>query len=79
MIHKLTQQELAIKEGYTECFVFADGHVYCKLIPEKCYPIASIEKQPCPCTITETVVYRIKTTDGIKGIAVISFEQDECY
>ncbi len=75
----LTQQEIAFQEGYTECFVFADGQVYCSSNPVKGYSLTIVEKQPYPCTTTETVVYRIKTPDGIKGIAVIGFEQDECY
>lgn len=75
----LTQKEIAIQDGYTACFVFVDGQIYCSLNPDKGYSLAVIEKQPYPCTISETVVYRIKTPDGIKGIAVIPFEQNECY
>lgn len=75
----LSQQEIAIQDGYTQCFVFADGHIYCTTNPEKIYSLVEVEKQPYPCSITETVVYRIITPDGIKGIAVIEFEQNECY
>ncbi len=75
----ITQLEIAIQMGYTECFVFVDGHIYCSLNPEKVYSLAAIEKQPHPCTITETVVYRIKTPDDIKGTAVIAFDENESY
>lgn len=73
----LSQQEIAILDGYIECFVFADGQVYCTLHPDKRYSLAVIEKQPFPCTKTETVVYRITTPDGIKGTAVIAFAENE--
>lgn len=79
MSQQLTQQEIAIQDGYTKCFVFADGHIYCTTNPSVSYCLKEVEKQPYPCILTETVVYRITTPDGVKGIAVIEFEQDEHY
>lgn len=79
MKQSVTQQSIAFENGFSECFEFADGYVYCVHAPEKRYSIIEVEKQPCPCTITKTVVYRITTKDGIKGTAIVSFEQSENY
>lgn len=77
MNQELTQQEIAVQDGYTACFAFRDGQIYCTLNPDKGYSLALIEKQPCPCIITETIVYRIKTPEGIKGYAILNMKQDD--
>jgi hypothetical protein len=73
--YSLTELEKARKDGYLHDFVFADGHVFYVAHPEKKYAIAIAEKDPRPCLITETIVYRIELPDGLKGCAVESFVQ----
>ena len=75
----LTQRQIAFMDGYIERFVFIENRVFSLSNPKKMYPIITIEKRPYPCIITETIVYRITTNDGTKGIAILDFEQNEPY
>ncbi len=73
----LTQQDLAFQDGYTELFEFIEGQIHRPLCPGTIYPIIPLEKRPYPCLVTRKIVYRIKTSDGIKGVAVIDFNNDD--
>ena len=74
----IPELQKAIQAGYTEIFSFLDGHIVSVSNPEKMYPIIFCkERQPCPCLITRTVVYRIQTTDGLKGVIVLDLDRDD--
>lgn len=69
----LTEQQKARAAGYIFTFIFEDGHVHCEESPERIYPISTVQKQPYPCYITQTIVYRFETPDGFKAIAILDF------
>ncbi len=74
----ITELQKALQEGYTEYFSFIDGYIKSDKTPEKTYSIICCkERKPCPCLITKTIVYRIQTIDGTKGVAVIDFNNDD--
>ncbi len=81
MKNELTQQELAQQEGYIVCFSCdEDGYVFCIRQPEIKYHFVSIRiGQPRPCTATQTVVYLIELSNGIKGYLVIPFPENNDY
>lgn len=70
----------AFDVGYIERFVFKDGCIYCTSSPQKIYLVQEIYKQPIPCQVSKSNIYRIETPEGIKGIAIVEWieiEQDD--
>ncbi len=67
----LTEKIKAIREGFIRLFVFADGMLYCELNHGKGYVIKDSSVKPMPCRVTDEIVYRITTPDGIMGYAVL--------
>lgn len=69
----------AIQEGFILPFTFIGGLFYCDLIPEKVYTPSDVFKEVRPCIISKITVYRLHMPDGLKGHAIIKWEdqQDE--
>ncbi len=66
-----TELQKAKEAGYTHLFTFFDGQLYCTAAPNKGYYPKNLKIVPNPCSIEEQIVYRIETTDGINGSAII--------
>jgi hypothetical protein len=82
-MNKITSPEIspevakAVEAGYTERFVFSDGVLHCTSIPQRVYLVHQVQKQPSPCQSSRSNIYRIQTSDGIKGIAIIEWVEIE--
>jgi hypothetical protein len=66
----------AIKDGFTITFVFIGGFLHVTAEPEKRYAIKDVQKEPRPCMVSNTIVYRFITPDGRKGYAVTDWDED---
>lgn len=74
----VTELQKAIEEGYTVVCDFAEGCVFYCSEPHKSFFISQVTISPRPCLETQTIVYRIKFPDGVKGVALIDFQEDDC-
>lgn len=66
-----------IEAGYTHEFTFIESNFQSLSDPHVCYHTSLVKKFPIPCLISQLIVYRITTIEGIKGFAVLHFNQDE--
>ncbi|MCK9404397.1 MAG: hypothetical protein M0Q26_13485 [Chitinophagaceae bacterium] len=76
MEQSTTELQKAANAGYLLNFYFENGNVHCKLHPTSC-SIREAHPEPHPCILTRTIVYWLETPDGLKGVVVLDFEQDE--
>jgi len=67
----------AIKEGFSQPFTLVGGLFYCDLIPGKVYAPADVSKEVRPCTVSETTIYRLQTPDGLKGYALLKWNEEQ--
>jgi hypothetical protein len=72
----LSERQKAHDAGFTASFSFDDGGIRCH-VNNKMYPFRSCLQASSICWIAREIVYRIETSDGVKGIAVIDFERPE--
>lgn len=68
-----------IEQGYTSCFVFKESKLFCSLYPLKGYFTSEVHKEPRPCVTSQTIVYVIETKDGIKGHAILNWQEPDDY
>jgi hypothetical protein len=73
-----TELHNAIKDGYFIAFQFLDGHVCACSNPNERYFISKVAIDPRPCLLTQTIIYRIMLPNGIKGFAILDFQEDDC-
>jgi hypothetical protein len=67
----------ALHEGFTLPFTFVGGVFHCDLIPSKVYAPSDVSKDVRPCVVSETTVYRLHMPDGLKGHAIVRWEDQQ--
>jgi hypothetical protein len=66
----------AISEGFNEELLFVDGMLISPTTGHS-YSYAWCEKEPRPCCITQTTVYRITSPDGKKWVYIYDWRDQE--
>ena len=72
-----TELQIAIKDGYFVAFQFLNGQVCNCSNPNERHFISKVTISPRPCLPTQTIVYRIMLPGGIKGFAILDFQEDD--
>lgn len=72
----LSELHFAIIDGFNKELLFVDGMLISPTTEHR-YIYAWCEKEPRPCCITQTTVYRITSPDGEKWVYIYDWRDQE--
>jgi len=69
-----TEIAKAICDGYSIPFFFIEGFLCWN---DRKYLIKDVSKVICPCIESQRIIYRLNTPDGLRGYAVLEWDQQD--